>query len=59
MSVIAGLTNDYADYVTTYEEYQVSICFCHIQEEALFLDSWDMFIPLSNIDMQVSINFWL
>ena len=25
MSVIAGLSNDYADYCTTYEEYQV-IC---------------------------------
>ena len=23
LSVIAGLANDYADYVTTYEEYQV------------------------------------
>lgn len=44
VSVIAGLTNDYADYVTTYEEYQVSICFCYIQGEALFLDSSDMLL---------------
>ena len=24
--VIAGLSNTYSDYVTTYEEYQVSFC---------------------------------
>lgn len=59
VSVIAGLTNDYADYVTTYEEYQVSICFCYIQGEVLFLDSSDMSLSLSNTGMQVSINFWL
>ena len=57
MSVIAGLTNDYADYVTTYEEYQVSICFCYIQGDTLFLDSSDMFLFLSNTGMQFSINF--
>ena len=26
VSVIAGLSNDYSDYVTTFEEYQVHLC---------------------------------